>query len=94
MKKQHTSGEWKVKKPYWTYYVVSGETTIAQLQIIDEDEANARLIAAAPELLNACLWAKEQFKILSDKGLYPEHLLQENGGNGFTILTNAIQKAT
>ena len=56
-------------------------------------EANAKLISAAPDLLEACIWAKEQFKILADKGLYPEHLLTKNGGNGITTLVNAIEKA-
>lgn len=42
----------------------------------------------------ACIWAKEQFVILADKGLYPEHFLQENGGNGFTTIADAIKKAT
>lgn len=60
----------------------------------EEAEANGRLIAAAPDLLDACIWAKEQFKILADKGLYPEHLLAEKGGDGMMPLVNAIKKAT
>lgn len=55
---------------------------------------NEKLIAAAPDLLAACQWALEQFKILADKGLYPEHLLQENGGEGMMPLVKAINKAT
>jgi len=49
---------------------------------------------AAPELLEALIWAKEQFKILADKGQYPEHLLTQNGGDGIMKITNAINKAT
>ena len=60
----------------------------------EERIANAKLIAAAPDLLEACIWAVDQFKILADKGLYPEHLLTENGGNGVMPLVNAIKKAT
>ena len=60
----------------------------------EEAEANAQLIAAAPDMLEALIWAKEQFKILSDKGLYPEHLLTENGGNGIMPIVQAINKAT
>ena len=56
--------------------------------------ANAKLIATAPELLEACLWSVKQFKILADKGQYPEHLLAKNNGKGFSIITTAIKKAT
>ena len=60
----------------------------------EETQANASLIAAAHDMLEALIWAKEQFKILSDKGLYPEHLLTENGGNGIMPIVQAINKAT
>lgn len=60
----------------------------------DEAVANAVLIAAAPDLLNACQWALAQFKRLSDEGNYPRFLLQENGGEGFATLTKAIRRAT
>lgn len=69
---------------------------IATIEDIDPtvNQANAKLIAASPSLLEACIWAVGQFKILADKGLYPEHLLTENGGNGVMPLVNAIKKAT
>lgn len=59
-----------------------------------ENKANAQLIAGAPELLEACKWAVRQFKILSEKGLYPEHLMSHNGGEGIMPLVKAIDKAT
>ncbi len=37
--------------------------------------ANAKLIAAAPEFLEACKWALEQFKRLGDEGHYPQFML-------------------
>ena len=55
---------------------------------------NAKLIAAAPELLEACQWALKQFEILNDKGLYPTHLLYVNGGDGLMTIIKAINKAT
>lgn len=45
------------------------------------------------DLLSACIWAAEQFKILADAGRYPEHLLAQNGGNGIMPLISAINKA-
>ena len=56
--------------------------------------ANAKLISAAPELLEACQWALKQFEILNDKGLYPTHLLSVNGGDGLMTIIKAINKAT
>jgi hypothetical protein len=62
--------------------------------VTEQDEANAKLVACAPDLLEACNWALQQFKRLSEEGKYPEHLLAENGGNGFMPLVTAIKKAT
>lgn len=60
----------------------------------DESFANAKLISAAPDLLDACLWAIEQFKRLSDEGNYPEFMLLKNGGQGVMPLVKAIKRAT
>ncbi len=59
-----------------------------------EANANAKLIATAPELLEACKWALEQFKRLADEGHYPQFMLQQNGGQGVMPLVNAIDLAT
>lgn len=59
-----------------------------------EANANAKLIAASPELLKACQWALEQFTRLADEGHYPEFMLQENGGVGLMPLVEAIELAT
>lgn len=58
-----------------------------------ESEANARLIAAAPKLLEACKWAVEQFKKLADQGKYPDFMMADNGGNGIMPLVEAIKQA-
>ena len=48
----------------------------------------------ADELLEACKWAKDQFKKLADQGKYPDFVLIENGGDGLMPLVNAIKTAT
>lgn len=71
-----------------------GYEPLEDIVTMEERKANARLIQSAPDLLEACLWAVEQFKIIADKGNYPEHLLTENGGDGIMPLVKAIKKAT
>jgi hypothetical protein len=60
----HTPGPWKIRRlidsfgqPYSTYYLANidiGPCMIWALPENAEQEANARLIAAAPDLLDAC----------------------------------------
>ncbi len=71
-----------------------GEEFAKEYFTVEEVEANAKLLASSPELLAACIWAKDVLKKLSEAGRYPEFLLSENGGEGFSVLTNAINKAT
>ena len=55
-KMKHTQGEWVIKTPNNSYQIVESEygqiCTMAQQFGTDESEANAKLIAAAPDLLN------------------------------------------
>ena len=54
---KHTQGEWKVNTN-WALSVECGEKTISSLRGIKhtkEDIANAKLIAAAPELLESLI---------------------------------------
>lgn len=71
----------------------SNEILIAKTCYSPASKANAKLISAAPELLQACIKTLQYFKDASDAGKYPEFLLQENGGEGFQYLEQAIQKA-
>jgi len=53
----HTKGPWKVSPEDWSIYNIENgprDTKIASLRYLDNVEANARLIAAAPDLLEAC----------------------------------------
>ena len=61
MKTQHTSGPWKTGNKYPTR-IIGGQTNIAATALPDDESnpsneqiANARLIAAAPDLLAAAL---------------------------------------
>ncbi len=63
---RHTPGEWKAveQRSGKTTYIMenSGNKIICEIGLMseqppDQDKANARLIAAAPELLAACEWA-------------------------------------
>lgn len=54
----------------------------------DTQEANASLIAAAPDLLAACERA-----IAAMRDEYPEHVLQEGDYPAFQALENAIARA-
>lgn len=72
---QHTSGPWifpeqtnpRSKRPAWEYIRAqsNGEDICRLYQHSDNSEANARLIAAAPELLEAC-------KLMLDYSRYQE----------------------
>jgi hypothetical protein len=91
----HTKGEW-IAKDGQIYPQETGKTLalIPYFELGNEEhEANQKLIAAAPDLLEACEWAVKQFKRLADEGRYPEFMLANNGGNGIMNLVNAINKA-
>lgn len=61
---KHTPGEWRVERTNFRHEIVAGNTWVAIVlharesaqapESREEQEANARLIAAAPELLEAC----------------------------------------
>ena len=96
---KHTRGAWRVANRNRKAIVSDTNDglvlTIGYAEMsnhINEEEVvgNARLMAAAPELLLACEWALEQFEILANAGKYPEHMLRQNGGQGFIPLVNAI----
>jgi len=79
-KVKHTQGPWKVKQTA-VYDAVYGNNdelvSFISIKQPEEIQANARLIAAAPELLEACVkfqtWAKEFCKTnnLPEEAFYP-----------------------
>lgn len=60
---KHTKGEWEVVYTPDEVYVMDEENNIiCKMQKNDITEANTRLIAAAPELLEALIQLNEGFK--------------------------------
>lgn len=84
----HTKGPWRASGTYGM--IVTDNLSICQLEVnhneptftFEEYKANAKLIAAAPDLLNAC---KSAIKILNKDGMHTDL---------FNELFDAIKKAT
>lgn len=51
---KHTPGPWEYRGHAWVQTADDKKTPIANFNFYAATEANARLIAAAPELLEAC----------------------------------------
>ena len=67
--KKHTQGPWTVGASIEERACLSrGEYIVFPLPEDDEIEANARLIAAAPELLHAIKWAAEYVSLYTGDG--------------------------
>lgn len=88
----YTKKEWKVFNHSVGVGVTTGESDIAlcsgfdSTRSRDEEIANAKLIAAAPELLAACEKAEELLSPFEESGFLGEHALN--------IVRAAIAKAT
>jgi len=96
---KHTPGPWKVikmegsedlyiesrNKPGWNEFPIASLIPYKNA----EELANARLIASAPELLEACKEIVAIFHKEANEGRYPKFLL----GKGWLNLANAIAKA-
>lgn len=83
---RHTQGPWVVKHGAASeIYIDSSKGAVVLCEGLfgmqDEISANARLIAAAPELLHAAQWALDHYN--------GKHM----GANTVTLLENAIKKA-
>ena len=88
MDSKHTKGLWKIGRENW---VVAGDGSVAIAKVgqahanFGEQEANLKLISAAPELLGAC---EKLFERLTDNDV---HSLV--GHDLCTEVYNAIAKA-
>jgi len=92
METKHTKGEWYVN-PRASLNVKCGEKTIASCsssqsgENLEEEQANAKLIAAAPELLEALIKLNDYF--------FCEKSLEEGEYQDLINITqNALKKAT
>lgn len=86
---KHTKGLWIIDRPTFTEIIVGTETmnicTVLCIDIPEEEaEANAKLIAAAPDLLEACM------HVLENLGQESEDVWEVE----ITHLQQAINKAT
>mgnify|MGYP003659480524 CR=1 FL=1 len=88
-----TKGEWEVVKGSNSIWVESPLWSIVDVNKKDtqqEQEANAKLIAAAPELLKALQSLQSQFKeMILDEGID----VDEGDTQAFNQATEAINKA-
>ncbi len=82
METKHTKGEWRVDNEY-----SSGNRGITRIEI----EANAKLIAAAPDLLEALIEMNKWVCVN-----FPEHGMSHEFGScaSFNKMRTAIKKAT
>jgi hypothetical protein len=101
---KHTPGEWKVVAHNWKDVSVSSEKHICLLSL-DEDEttddifenlsnerdANAKLIAAAPDLLDALVNMRTAFDLSNEK--YTEWIATKEVYDAMSVIDLAIQKA-
>ena len=93
-KPKHTPGPWRVKRSthfaqndikeyFWVGFGPIGDETPIFKKDLTENEANARLIAAAPELLEACL------------AIFNRDIDDPDGyDKAFDLVRSAIAKAT
>ena len=69
METKHTKGEWEIKKTQGNFSISGKEPvcTILANPPLEQQEANAKLIAAAPELLEALVKSNKLIETLRDK---------------------------
>ena len=76
---KHTSGPWKLEKSSMgrTSRIISQDDLVIAECWNSEQEANARLIASAPELLEACKEALKEFNEMGYTPNYADNMLRE-----------------
>lgn len=69
MEAKHTPGPWEIEEDENDYLVGPPDTLVCLVDRHNQPKADARLIAAAPELLKACRVAEQMASIASDWNL-------------------------
>lgn len=72
MTAQHTQGPWLISEEQGDNYVISSASNELEICTVWEDpnKADARLIAAAPDLLEACIYLAEGIEACGLTGVY------------------------
>ncbi len=88
---KHTKGEWKIEKSSLDVYVDEKIDELPSLiascaHIGNEIEANAKLIAAAPDLLKA-------LQDLTNSDIFKNNIMMQGRATGKTFLNNAWKQA-
>lgn len=104
MKKTHTKGPWQVEKG-WNGggFTISSRTSktrnergliadTAHSAFREQEEANARIIAAAPKMLAALLVAKQRLIRATDSD--PDYASYTDGRTPLAVIQDAIDEAT
>lgn len=89
---KHTPGPWRfeMENSYYKIYENKHDIRITTLnQEVTEDKANAQLIAAAPELLEACKRAAFVLFVSKDLGAHPS---SDDLNGALSLLHSAIDK--
>ena len=92
---KHTPGPWKVRNQYWIVGPDGGsicKTEYADGIAVKSREENARLIAAAPDLLEALRVLTQEADSFSVDGVYFHEKCF--GHKGLDMAYDAIEKAT
>lgn len=100
---KHTKGEWNISKhatpeyaPQFGIYAEDGNDFVIVKG--EKAEANAKIIAAAPELLEALNLAFEEITMLNNilyrNNLYENNVTEENQMQRIKVILSAIKKAT
>lgn len=100
METKHTKGEWIMENPdnrkaNFVIYATEKPIGIANVYEGDEAQANAKLIAAAPEMLKAIIKAKEMMETV--RKYMPKSIKNSDRyefENANAAIGNAIYKAT
>lgn len=94
MKLKHTKGPWRLTEALTTIPIKAGDRTIASVRFRENDHADAVLIAAAPDLLEALSNARHRIANLSLALHNAPPFADPHDGPVLRQIDAAIKKAT